>query len=82
MNIKLKNKRIERGLTQPQLAKKSGITLRAYQYIEKDDRSPRADTAILIAEALKIKSFREFKSLFGAATPDNTKRPDSNRAES
>ena len=81
MNVELKRKRIEMGLTQTQIAQKSGITLRAYQYIEKNNRSPRADTAILIAGALKIKSFDAFKALFGAATPDSTNEPDGNPAE-
>lgn len=81
MNINLKRKRIDRGLTQPQIAEKGGITLRAYQYIEKNNRLPRADTAILIAEALKIKSFGEFKALFGGATPDK-EEPEGKPAES
>ncbi len=73
--------RKKRGLTQSQIAQKSGIAIRGYQYIEQNDRSPRADTAILIADALGVKSYRDFKELFGAGTPNNTKEPDGNQAE-
>lgn len=52
LNNKLKEKREEQGLTQIQIAIKAMITVRAYQYIEKDGRAPNVYTAQLIAKAL------------------------------
>jgi DNA-binding XRE family transcriptional regulator len=49
---KLKKRREERGLTQVEIAKKAGISWRAYQTYEAGDRIPKADTAKLIAKAL------------------------------
>lgn len=48
----LKKRREERGLTQVEIAKKAGISWRAYQTYEAGDRIPKADTAKLIAKAL------------------------------
>lgn len=52
MYTKLKKRREERGLTQVEIAKKAGISWRAYQTHEAGDRIPKADTAKLIAKAL------------------------------
>ena len=52
MYTKLKKRREERGLTQVEIAKKAGISWRAYQTYEAGDRIPKADTAKLIAKAL------------------------------
>ena len=52
MYTKLKKRREERGLTQVEIAKKAGISWRAYQTYEAGGRIPKADTAKLIAEAL------------------------------
>lgn len=71
MNINLKNKRRERGLTQAQIAKSIGITPIGYHRYESGERVPNAPTAILIADALKVKTYQEFKTLFGAATPND-----------
>lgn len=80
-NTKLKETREKVNLTQVKVAEQVGITEVSYQNYEAGERIPRADVAIAIAEVLKIKSFKQFKALFGAATPDNTKRPDGNQAE-
>lgn len=80
-NTKLKEAREKVNLTQVKVAERVGITEVSYQNYEAGERIPRADIAIAISEVLKIKSFRQFKSLFGAATPDNTKEPDGNPAE-
>ena len=70
MNIGLiRNKRSEMGLTQAQLAKKASITTIAYQRYEAGERVPNVHIAILIADALKVRTYKEFKELFGAATP-------------
>ena len=52
MYTKLKKRREERGLTQVEIAKKAGISWRAYQTYEAGDRIPKADTAKLLAKAL------------------------------
>lgn len=52
LNIKLKQAREQKALTQLQVAEKAGISLRAYQYIELDGRLPNVHTAKLIARAL------------------------------
>lgn len=80
-NTKLKEAREKINLTQVKVAEQVGITEVSYQNYEAGERIPRADVAIAIAEVLKIKSFRQFKALFGAATPDKTKEPDGNPAE-
>ena len=65
LNTELKNIREKMGLTQSDIAQQCGITIRAYQYIELNRRIPRADTAIAIADVLRIKSYKRFKTLFG-----------------
>ncbi|MBO1680388.1 helix-turn-helix transcriptional regulator [Bittarella massiliensis] len=65
----IKAKRAERGLTQAQVARKAGVTPIGYQRYEAGERVPNVHTAILIAETLGVKSFKEFRALFGAATP-------------
>ncbi len=79
-NIVLKDTREKRGLTQVQIADKVTISEVSYQRIERGVQEPGVHTAILIADTLGVKSYRQFKSIFGAATPDNTKEPDCNQA--
>lgn len=50
---KLKERREKMGLTQEAVAKKAGISLRAYKMYEAGERIPRADVAILIARTVK-----------------------------
>lgn len=77
-NTRLKEAREKINLTQVKVAEQVGITEVSYQNYEAGERIPRADIAIAIAETLKIKSFRQFKALFGAATPEGG--PDGNPA--
>ena len=49
----LKERREKMGLTQEAVAKKAGISLRAYKMYEAGERVPRADVAILIAHTVK-----------------------------
>lgn len=70
-NIKLVEARNKMGLTQVEVAKKAGITEVSYQRIEYGTQRPSLDTAILIADILGLKSYKTFKALFGAATPEN-----------
>ena len=50
--IPLKEKREKAGLTQLEVAEKAGISIRAYKLYEAGERIPRADIAILIADAV------------------------------
>ena len=50
---KLKEARKRCGLTQEKVAKKAGISWRAYQIYESGERIPRADVAIKIAKIVK-----------------------------
>ena len=64
-------------MTQAQVAEAVGMTVIGYQRYEAGERIPNAPTAIMIADVLKVKTYKEFKELFGAATP----QPDGNQAE-
>lgn len=64
-NIKLIEWRNKAGLTQVEVAEKAGIADRAYQNYEAGERIPRADVAIHIADAVGVKSYKDFKELFG-----------------
>lgn len=48
----LKEIREKSGLTQLEVAKRSRISIRAYKMYESGERIPRADIAILIADAV------------------------------
>lgn len=63
-NIKLIERRNKAGLTQVEVAAKAGIQERAYQNYEAG-RTPKADIAIRIADAIGVKSYKEFKEIFG-----------------
>lgn len=63
-NIKLIERRNKTGLTQVEVAEKAGIHERVYQNYEAG-RIPKADIAIRIADALGIKSYKDFKEIFG-----------------
>lgn len=76
LNTQLKFKRIERGLTQANVAQESGISERSYQRIEAG-KITNVYTAIRIADILGVLDLRD---LFGAATPDIAKTPDGNPA--
>lgn len=64
-NTKLVERRHESGLTQVEVAKKVGIQERAYQNYELGTRTPKADIAIRIADAIGVKSYKDFKEIFG-----------------
>lgn len=50
--MKLKNRRIKKGLTQKELAEKANITVVSYQRLEYGKQTPSLKTAKLIAKAL------------------------------
>lgn len=79
LNNSLKNRRDKTGLTQVQVAKKAGITVRAYQYIEADERVPNAYTAQLIAQALGT-TVEDLFPLPERQLREIEEKPDSNRA--
>ena len=56
MNKVLRERRRAFSLTQDQIAEQAGISLRAYQYFEKGERVPRAETANRLAEILHTSS--------------------------
>jgi transcriptional regulator with XRE-family HTH domain len=55
--------RRERGVTQEQLAEKTGFTSITIGYIEQGRRSPRIATVFKIAECLKVPVAELFKGL-------------------
>ncbi len=75
-NIKLIETRNKKGLTQVEVAEKVGITPVCYQRYESGERIPRANIAIRIADTIGVKSYKDFKELFSAATPDKTGEAD------
>ncbi len=77
MQTTLKEIREKRRLTQEEIAQKSKIALRSYQYYETGERVPDVLTAIRIANVLRIKDIRQ---LFGAGTPRIDETPGGNQA--
>lgn len=69
MNERLKEARELSGKTQTQVALEANVSTRAYQYYESNQREPGVTTAILIADAIGVDDYHDFKELFGAATP-------------
>lgn len=62
MDTRLKEIREASGKTQAQMAKETGVTVRAYQRYEHGEQRPNVRTAIRIADALGVKDVR---SLWG-----------------
>lgn len=52
-NIKLKNTREQKGLTQAQVARAAGVSCVAYQNYEANRKTPNVKTALAIAEVLE-----------------------------
>ena len=71
-NTALKNAREKCGLTQVQIADKAAISEVSYQRIERGAQEPGVHTAILISDALGVKSYEQFKALFGAGVSNDT----------
>ena len=68
MKQRLRAERKQQGKTQQQIADHANISLKSYQRIEFGKQKPSASTAILIADTLGIKSYKQFKELFGEET--------------
>lgn len=74
MNLGLRAAREAAGKTQAQVAKEAKVSERVYQDYEYGKYEPSVRTAILIARALNS----TVEVLFGAATLDNSDKPDGN----
>jgi transcriptional regulator with XRE-family HTH domain len=78
MKLAIRQVREKRGWTQKYVADKTGITQAMLQKIETGKRKPSYDVLVKLEDLFHM----SHRKLFGAATPDNTKRPDGNQAES
>ena len=69
----VKQKRLEKGYTQAQLAQKTKISLRSIQRIEKAEVLPRAYTLNLLQECLECR-FEKSSSITPKLNPHRTKK--------
>ena len=58
LDTRLKEIREASGKTQAEIAKETGVTVRAYQKYEHGEQRPNVRTAIRIADALGVKDVR------------------------
>jgi DNA-binding XRE family transcriptional regulator len=76
MNQKLRDARIQRGLTQERLARSADLLVRAYHAYEHGSRTPSVVVAVRIADVLQC----DVRDLFGEAQegsiPAKTHLPD------
>lgn len=79
MNNSIEDLRKQSGLTQEELASICNISVLSMLRYEKKRRTPPVDVAINIAESVGIKTFEEFKAIFGAGTPSIENKPDCNQ---
>ena len=77
MKLAIRQVREKRGWTQKYVADKAGITQAMLQKIETGKRKPSYDVLVKLEDLFHM----SHRKLFGAETPDNTKRPDGNQAE-
>ena len=77
MELKMRQERKRRGWTQEEVAHKLGVTKQAVQRIETGNSKPSYE---VLVKLLDLFNYSDPRKLFGAATPDNTKEPDGNRA--
>ena len=78
MELMLRQERLRRGWTQQYVAEKVGVTKSAILLLENGKTKPSYD---VLVKLLDLFNYDDPRKLFGAATPDNTKRPDGNQAE-
>ena len=76
MKLAIRQAREKRGWTQKYVAEKVGITQTMLLKIETGKRKPSYDVLVKLENLFHM----NHRKLFGAATPDNTKEPDGNRA--
>ena len=77
MLLKIRQERLRRRWTQEYVAEKIGISVPAFQYLETGKCKPSYDVLVKLEDLFHM----SHRKLFGAATPDNTKEPDGNRAK-
>ena len=75
-NSRLQAAREKSGKTQAQIAREVGVTVRAYQYYETNEKDPGVRTAIRIADALGVADVRE---LFAAAPEEPLQMDDTTK---
>ena len=74
--MKLQAAREKSGKTKAQIAREVGVTVRAYQYYETNEKDPGVRTAIRIADALGVADVRE---LFAAAPEEPLQMDDTTK---
>ena len=79
MELMLRRERLQRGWTLEYVAEQVGVTKPAVQMLETGVTKPSYD---VLVKLLDLFEYDDPRKLFGAATPDNTKEPDGNQAES
>lgn len=67
----LAKRRRERGFTQKRLSGEVFVAKLTYERYEHGLTEPAVGTAIRIADVLGVKTYGEFRTLFGAATQNN-----------
>ena len=77
MHRMIRQERINRGLSCEYVAEKTGLTAEAIRLIETGERNPSYPVLVKLEDLFQM----NHRELFGAATPDNTKKPDGNQAE-
>ena len=70
MRTELKRAREKNGKTQDCMAQKANISLKSYQRIESGTQQPSVNIAILIADAIGIESYEDFKKIFAEGGED------------
>lgn len=73
----IRQERILRGWSREYVAEKTGLTSEAIRLIENGERNPSYPVLIKLEDLFQM----GHRQLFGAVTPDNTKRPDGNQAK-
>lgn len=74
MHRMIRQERIKRGWSCEFVAEKAGLTAEAIRLIETGQRKPSYDVLVKLEDLFQM----GHRELFGAATPDNTKKPDGN----
>ena len=74
----MRQERINRGWSREFIAEATGVSAEAIRLIEIGERNPSYPVLVKLEDLFHM----SHRKLFGAATPDNTKRPDGNQAES
>lgn len=77
MKLMLRQEREARNWTLDFVAHQIGTTKATVQMLETGQRKPSYN---VLVKLLDLFNYSDPRKLFGAATPDNTKEPDGNRA--